>query len=303
MKVLILGLGSIARKHIAALRKIDPAVNVSALRSVSPSVEEEGVKNIYSLEEAAAFAPDFIIIATPTHLHYENIRACLQLGIPMFIEKPVAHNLDIQSLVPEIRKGGVKTYIACNLRFLDSLKYVKETFLNQRYRINEVNIYCGSYLPSWRPGQDFRRSYSAQEKNGGGVHLDLIHELDYLYWFFGKPLQVKSIKKNKSSLEIDAVDYANFILDYDSFTASVILNYFRRDAKRTLEIVMDEGTVLVDLLKNEVYLHGTPVFKSQQKISDTYEDQLRYFLAFVKGEKESCNEIGEAIEVLNICLQ
>ncbi|RZK09606.1 MAG: Gfo/Idh/MocA family oxidoreductase [Flavobacterium sp.] len=303
MKVLILGLGSIARKHIAALRRINPAIEVSALRSVSPSAKEEGIKNIYSLDEARSFAPDFIIIATPTYLHYENIETCLQLDIPLLIEKPIAHNLQIQSLVPEIRKRGIKTYIACNLRFLDSLKYVKGTFLNERYRINEVNVYCGSYLPSWRPGQDFRKSYSAQEKNGGGVHLDLIHELDYIYWFFGKPRQVLSMKKKNSSLDISAVDYANFILDYDSFAASVILNYFRKDAKRILEIVTNEGTVLVDLLNNQVYLDGKSVFKSEQKIIDTYEDQLLYFLGVIKGERKSFNEIEEALEILNICLQ
>ena len=44
----------------------------------------------------------------------------------------------------------------------------------------------GSYLPGWRPGTDYRQSYSAQRRLGGGVLLDVIHEVDYAAWVLGR---------------------------------------------------------------------------------------------------------------------
>jgi predicted dehydrogenase len=130
----------------------------------------------------------------------------------------------------------------------------------------------------------------------------LIHELDYLYWFFGSPNKTTKLLKSNSTLEIDSIDYANYVLEYENFVASVILNYFRKDAKRTLEIVMDDKTVLVDLIENKVYENGIVVFQSSQKAIDTYESQLRYFLKSIDTGKSNFNDIEEAYEILKMCL-
>ena len=62
MKVLIIGLGSIARKHINAIRIIEPNSVIYALRSSSPASLEDGVINIFSLDELSV-TPNFIIIS------------------------------------------------------------------------------------------------------------------------------------------------------------------------------------------------------------------------------------------------
>ena len=49
-----------------------------------------------------------------------------------------------------------------------------------------VNIYAGSYLPQWRKNSNYIKSYSAFKNKGGGVELDLSHEIDYVTWLFGK---------------------------------------------------------------------------------------------------------------------
>jgi predicted dehydrogenase len=163
-------------------------------------------------------------------------------------------------------------------------------------------VYCGSYLPDWRPNLDFRKSYSANSEMGGGVHIDLIHELDYLYWLFGKPVEVIRKFKSQSSLSISSTDYANYILDFNGFCASIILNYYRRDTKRTLQLVFDDETWDVDLLTNQVVTQGQIIFSSDQRIADTYPLQMRYFLNSVAVEKKSMNTVADAYEVLKICL-
>lgn len=304
MKVLIVGLGSIARKHINALKLIDNSYEIFALRSNQNAFSEEGINNVFSIQEAQKIGYQFIIVSTPTFLHKRYIEELIRFDTPLFIEKPLSNTLEIENLLPLITsKKNIITYVACNLRFLDSIIYVKKHYINSEIKINEVNSYCGSYLPGWRPNQDFRKNYSSDPEKGGGVHLDLIHEIDYLYWFFGKPLETMKYFKNKSTLNIRAFDYANYILEYDNFTASVVLNYYRKDAKRTLEIVAETKTIFVDLLQNRIYENGALVYQSIQKPIETYEEQLRFFINEIQSNrKQISNSIEEAFEVLKICI-
>lgn len=300
MNVLIIGLGSIAVKHINALRVIEPNIQIYALRSSIDAPPIEAVKNIYSFSELSNFSFDFAIISNPTSLHYETIQSLIPFKIPLFIEKPLFDQVDNEKIIDQINENGITTYIACNLRFLDCLLFTRD-FIKDK-RVNEVNSYCGSYLPDWRPNQDFRKTYSANKEMGGGVHIDLIHEIDYIFWLFGMPEKVNAVKTNASSLNISAYDYANYLFEYSSFSANIILNYYRKDAKRSLEILTDEGTIQVDLLANKVSYNDEVLFSSNKKIIDTYKDQLKYFIDHVVKKKEKFNAIDEAFQILKLCI-
>lgn len=302
MNVLIVGVGSIAKKHIASIKQLRDDVCFFALRSSVDSKDIEDVVNLYSIEEVESYTFDFAIISNPTAEHKKTIESLVEYGMPLFIEKPLFHTLDAEDLLRKISDRGIYTYVACNLRFLDSLRYVKNYLLTYERRINEVNSYCGSYLPLWRPNVNYKEVYSSIPEKGGGVHIDLIHEIDYLFWLFGEPVDQKKIFRNKSSIDIRAVDYANYTLIYDSFCASVILNYYRRDAKRILEIVFDEETWQIDLLKNRITSsNGSVIFESKQQIADTYIKQMLFFMDSYLIKK-SFNNIDEAYNVLKICI-
>lgn len=293
MKVGIIGLGSIAQKHIAAVSYLYPNALFYALRHSDSSISKENVVDLFSYEELLDKNLDFIIISNPTVYHYCTLEKLASFSIPLFIEKPLFD----KSIHPPLVKSY--TYVACNLRFLDCLCFIKNNIALDR--INEVNVYCGSFLPEWRLNVDWRKTYSANKELGGGVHIDLIHEIDYLYWILGTPLKVLKIFRNVSSLNISAYDYANYIMEYDRFSASVILNYYRRDYKRTFEIVCDNGTWNVDLLKNSVIYNGVEVFNSKQTILDTYVSQMKYFLNNMNSNN-TFNDVNEAFNVLKICL-
>ena len=182
-------------------------------------------------------------------------------------------------------------------------KDLKERLADRDIRVNEVNSYCGSWLPGWRPGVDFRTVYSARPELGGGVHIDLIHEIDTLYWLFGMPDAVVRTFRNSSSLGIDAVDYANYCMSYPRFCASVVLNYYRRDYRRTLEIVCEDSTLMVDLARNMVRENGNVIFESSRTIADTYISQMEYFLQLIKsGSTTSFNTVADAVATLRMAL-
>ena len=141
---------------------------------------------------------------------------------------------------------------------------------------------------------------------GGGVHIDLIHEIDYLYWLFGAPQTVRKTFRNVSSLDISARDYANYCVEYPTFAVSVVLNYYRRDYRRTLELVFEDTTWQVDLAANTVtdLSTGTVLFESSQRFADTYPAQMEDFLHRLgTSSLGPFNTIDEAYDVLRICLE
>ncbi len=303
MKILIAGLGSVGRKHVNSILKIIPSAEIFAIRSKIDSENLHGVRNIYTLSEVSLHDFDFALISNPTSEHKNTISKLLEYNIPLFIEKPLYISLDVENMIHSVEKRSIMTYVACNLRFLDCMIYIRNTIVqNQNRKINELNVYCGSYLPEWRPNVDFRKVYSAIPELGGGVHIDLIHELDYLYWIFGMPIEVNRKFKRNSTLSITAIDYANYILDFGGFCASVVLNYYRRDNKRSFEVVFQDDTWNVDLLKNQITGKEGILFYSDQKISDTYDKQMEYFINCVKNKIQSFNTISDGYNVLKICL-
>jgi len=304
MNVLIVGLGSIAKKHIKALNSLAGNFNIYALRSGKNVEEQDGVTNIYELSEIQENL-DFAIISNPTNLHYQFIDKLAALRVPLFIEKPPLSTLkESVMLADKIDHLGLMTYVACNLRFHPCIQYIKEYLgLNSSKRINEVNIYCGSYLPDWRPDQDFRKNYSANAAMGGGVHLDLFHELDYTHWFFGTPVSAHCFKRSASVLNIDAVDYANYVLNYPDFTVGITLNYYRRDPKRTIEILFEEGTWTIDLIKNRITSNNSIIYQADDfMISETYKAQIQYFIKCLTDNQMPMNTFRDSLETLKTCL-
>lgn len=302
MRVLFIGLGSIARKHIGAIKEIDESVIIYALRSNQDAKIITDIINIYSFEDLSDLKLDFAILSNPTACHFNSLNQLKDLEIPLFIEKPLFEITGIaqDKLVKTIVGNKTPTYVACNLRFLDSIVKMKEIIKSEW--VNEVNVYCGSYLPDWRPGVDYKTVYSANKKLGGGVHIDLIHELDYVYWLFGNPKQTNSFFRNNSSLDISAYDYANYLWEYNKFAVNIVLNYYRKDAKRSLEVLCESGTYTVDLLCNTISFNNKIIFESKQRIGDTYLNQMSFFIHQVLHNGNDFNSIDQAYNILKLCL-
>ncbi len=303
MNILIIGYGSIAKKHIQALKTLNQPFKFFALR-FNPNVETiEGIESIFKWENIPSNI-DLCIISNPTMAHFETINKISKLGIPMFIEKPVLHTLtNSDHLLKEIEDKKLFTYVACNLRFHPMVQFLKQTILENKNKVNEVNIYCGSYLPDWRPNVDFRKVYSANSEMGGGVQLDLIHEIDYSYWLFGKPSKINSVTRNVSSLKIDAPDFVQYLFQFPTFAVNITLNYYRRDYKRTIEILFENETWIADFKTGKILNHKNEVvFETKTTLIDTYPLQLKYVLHCLENGIAPMNNINEAIDVLKLCL-
>ena len=106
MRVLVVGLGSIAKKHIAALYQIDPSVELFALRSNKEAKSWNGITSLYDWNELNAYQFDFAIISNPTSEHIPAIRQLLPYRIPLFIEKPLQSEIVQDCLISEVKEAG-----------------------------------------------------------------------------------------------------------------------------------------------------------------------------------------------------
>jgi predicted dehydrogenase len=305
LTILIIGLGSIANKHINAIRKLYPNCKIYALRSQEKKISKiEGVINIINIEEIEEKVY-CVLITNPTSLHSEAINNCLNLNVPLLIEKPIFDKvIENSKLVDYINSRNIITYIACNMRFHPAIIFLKKYLEENICEINEVNIYCGSFLPDWRKDGDYKKSYSANPELGGGVHLDLIHEIDYIFWLFGKPMNVNSIKRNVSTLNILAFDFASYTLEYPKFCANLILNYYRKFTKRNIELVLSNDILNIDLIKSTVVNSRNEVIfsKNDYNILETYNNQIEYFFNCIENSVLPMNDVNESFEILKIAL-
>lgn len=301
--ILFFGFGSIAKKHLNALQDINVSFKAYAIRSSSKSVKHEGVEDILRLEEMPE-PPTFAVISSPTVMHKEHILKAMELGCPLFIEKPpTLSSTDTVEVLREAEARETINYVGCNLRFLECLKVTKDLLYSKIAEIQEVSVYAGSYLPDWRPEQSFRDSYSSQALMGGGVHLDYYHEFDYISWILGFPTDTYRHMTSKSHLKINAPDYAHFVFSYPHFTASLTLNYFRKQPKRSFEIVGKDWLIEVDVLKNCVKKNGELIYKSDQRILDTYSTQMKQFLAGIQTQNNFDNSLSYSLRVMKMILQ
>ncbi|HJN62249.1 MAG TPA: Gfo/Idh/MocA family oxidoreductase, partial [Candidatus Parcubacteria bacterium] len=211
MKFLIIGYGSIGKRHANNLKFILKSERDIIIYRQPGEKKVPGLKTFFNLKDALSEKPNAVVIATPTNSHIPIALKCAKAGTHLFIEKPVSNNLkDIKKLTKLIKRNNLITMIGCCLRFHPGLKHTKDLIAEKTIgKIISVIAQAGQYLPDWRAGVKYQNTYSAKKSLGGGVVLDLIHELDYLYWLFGEVKSVFAFTGKSSNLTIDTEDIAD----------------------------------------------------------------------------------------------
>lgn len=262
-KILIVGLGSIGMQHVRALLRLRPDFEIAALRSNrSPAGQELDLKHLYTWEDAKKWAPDWVWITNPTSEHYITLRHAAEITKSIFIEKPLSSNAsEIIQIVDLIKAKNIRAYYGTQLRHHPVINWVRHLIQSKELgRVLSYQLTCGSYLPEWRPGLDYRKCYSARRELGGGVSTDLIHEYDYADLLFGSIKDMKGFKSRISSLEIDTEDICEALIRHTSGVCGHIhLDYYRRFPKRSLEISFERGVVQGDLLTGKVDKYFIPL--------------------------------------------
>jgi predicted dehydrogenase len=315
MRMAVLGCGSIGCRHLRNLR----ALGVQDLVAFDPAaaackiLDHEPAAPLFTdLEALWATRPDVVFIAAPSNLHIPLALEAARRGCHLFIEKPLSHSREgIDFLAAEADRGRLVTLVACNMRFHPGPALIKQ--LLDEGAIGTViaaRIQNGSFLPRWRPRQDYHQSYSASPEFGGAV-LDCIHEIDLALWYFGGAKVVAGVCSPASHIDLATDGLAEILLRHDSGVLSnVHLNFVQRDERRSCQIIGSTGTLYWDHSDRRVLLFGSEGTLDRSfsepdgwRTNQMYLDELAYLLECVQANRPTFNPIAGGLAALDIALE
>ncbi len=309
MKALVIGYGSIGRRHAANLAKLG---NEIVLIRHTPRAEASGDFREYSsLEQALELEkPDFAVIASPTPCHAADACNLIDHGVPFLLEKPPALDLDSTLRIQKaIHARNFRAYdLGFNLRYYPPVRFIKEC-LPGLGRIYAMRVAAGFYLPAWRPTMDYRQTTSAREELGGGVHIELVHELDYVLWFMGMPSRVVAHVARVGSLEISTADMCTAMLLYaDGSIVELHLDYLSHKNLRGCQIIAERGTLEWSYTERKVDIYDPgnsgprEIFRlsPDYDFNQSYLEELRNFLDIVQGTGARLVDISHGVKVMKI---
>lgn len=257
--ILIIGFGSIGQRHASLFSQVGSKISVISRHA--KQIDNKKLHFYSSLAELPSDALfDYIIIANETSAHIQTLESILNIfknfKTPILIEKPLA---DSKSDLDVIRKykllnQNTPIYIGFNLRFLPVVLAAKNE-IGINTQLIRAEFHSHSYLPHWRPQQDYRITSSANRSLGGGVLRDLSHELDLAHWFCGDLSNLSIFGGQLSSLELNVEDNVHIIgKSTQCPLISVSLSYSQHIETRALRLITNEKTIMADLMTGKLHV-------------------------------------------------
>ncbi|ELT5391226.1 L-glutamine-D-fructose-6-phosphate isomerase subunit [Campylobacter jejuni] len=293
MKVLIIGFGSIGKKHFLALKSSNHEISL-----LSSSAKKEEIKNtpIYrSLNECDLNEFDLYIITNITTEHFNTLKTLDELvkDKTILVEKPLFEKSQ------NFTSSKNHIYVAYLLRFHPVIVALKKLLKNEK--IYFASLICNSYLPHWR-AIDYRQNYSAKKELGGGVLLDLSHEIDLAFFLFKDLELIYSQNAKISELDITSDDFAFLALkNSQEAKIHIELDYFSKFNKREIIIHTLEKSFKADLINNKIEIYHK---NQSQKIlnfeNNTIKTLQNLHHAVFEKNKKLC-DLKQALKVLEIC--
>jgi len=312
LKVLVVGFGSIGKRHANNLLSIPKMEVIVCTSQKSSPYFKKKFKIVNSVTQGIEERPDFAIIANVTSSHVDTAIKLAKAGIDLFIEKPLSDSLNRCKYLNDIvKKKRIVTMMGCNFRFDESIKAMRKIVKQKRLgKIISIHVENGSYLPDWHPYEDYRKGYSARSELGGGVVFTNIHEIDYLYWIFGKVSKIFSVTGKFSDLKINVEDLAEIVMKFkDKSIASIHLDHYQRPKFRQCKIIGTKGTMIWDFQKSKLEIFNLKEQKWKNLVHEkyidrnlTYQKEITHFIECVKSRKKTINPLSEGIETLKIAL-
>lgn len=287
IRALVVGYGSIGSRHARVLDGMGAEVAVVSRR---PGVHE---RTFGTAEQAIReFDPDYAVICNETTHHRAALGELAEAGFSgaVLVEKPLWNPAD-----PVFDPGDLDISVAYLLRFDPILRELRHRL--QGKRLLTLDVRCGSYLPAWRPGRDYRETSSARSEAGGGVLRDLSHELDYVLWLCGGWTRLTASGGHISPLEIDTEDAFMILARTERCPlVSISLNYLDRQEDRTLIVTTDDSSYRADLVLGRLFENGELVLEAVETTDRLLELQHEDVL----NHGGNCCSFAEGLDVVDV---
>jgi len=187
-RIAVVGAGLVGQRHIAAISQVD---GVEMVAVVEPGPSDQTVPVFATLDQMfAAVDVDGVILSTPTLLHVEGGMACVERGVPVLIEKPLAASADeAQELIDRARKKDVPILVGHHRRhnpiIQKTAQLIKDGAIGQ---VRAAQVTCWFYKPD-----DYFDVAPWRKKAGAGpISVNLVHDVDLMRYFLGEVVTVQA---------------------------------------------------------------------------------------------------------------
>jgi predicted dehydrogenase len=313
VRIVVVGYGSIGRRHIGNISKLKIDAEVYCFRRSNSSIEEfPYVQILTEVEQLKALSPDAILVCNPSHLHLDWIELAVELKSHVFVEKPLVTTQADLNRVKDYTNSFTNRvfFIGFMMRYhkgiVELSKQLSSGKIGSPYH---ARLEFGGYLPSW-PYADYKESYAARKDMGGGVIFTISHELDTAQYLFGYDAVLVVVKSSTNLLGISGEEMAELVLNYSDKQVSIHLDYLQRDYHRTIRVLGDKGSLMWDwnagtLTFKKVGEKSEIVFEETDfDVNQLYVDELRDFFNLIENKKHSHSlDIEHAIKNTELLLQ
>lgn len=312
--IAVIGLGNIATRHRRNLKLLFPKSKLIVM-SASGRIPKELVSDsdyiAENIDEIIRLKVQLVIIASPAPFHTQHAIPFIQAGIPVLIEKPVSvTQTDAQALIDAEAKYKTPVAVGYCLRYLPSAQKVRQMLQEAVIgKLYNVFIEIGQYLPDWRPTKDYRETVSAKVELGGGVLLELSHELDYAQWILGSLIPRHVILRASEELGLEVEDNADILMTTaKGAVVNIHLDFLQRKAHRKCRFIGSEGCIEWDLVQNEVVLitakerqviYSAPEWDKNQM----YLEMVTDFIRKINGKPNQSITLQEAERTVGLIVE
>lgn len=253
----IIGAGRISPNHIEAAKKNSLNIvaicdlNIKKINDLFKRTQLKGDIHFYEnyKEMIDNESLDLIAIATDSGSHYEIAKYCLEKGIHLIIEKPIALSLkDADTIIKLANENNLIVSPSHQNRFNKSIQKIKSAFDNKQFG----RLFHSTANVRWNRNKDY---YDLDEwrgtwlKDGGVLMNQSIHNIDLLRWFMGPGIEeVYGYIDNLNHSNIEAEDLGLAVIKFTNGSYGVIeatTNVYPKNLEETLFIFGEKGTVKV----------------------------------------------------------
>jgi len=321
LRVGIAGLGRLGKRHAEQIAlRTRGAQLVSACSPLSAELawarQELGVQTLH--EDFAAFVRDpqldAVLLVTPTSLHADQAIAALEAGKHVFIEKPLALNVEDCERVQQVaaRRPELVAMVGFVRRFDPS--YARAAADIAEGTIGRPFVVRSQTCDRNDPDGFFVRF----APSSGGIFMDCsVHDIDLARWLLGKPRATRVFASGTIALHeglrpLGDVDNGMAIVEFDGGQRAVLYasRTFAHGHDTQTEVIGTAGQLLVGhggerdrvVTSDAQGMHRQSVADFFERFGVAFERELQAFVACCRGEQALPLALSDATEATRIGL-
>lgn len=257
MKYALIGCGRISTNHIHAA--LENHLEISAVCDIVPEHMQQLLEKHHIagnsrikrytdyLQLIAENDIDFISIATESGSHAKIALDCIEKGIPVIIEKPMAMSLeDADRIIELAEKKGVKVSACHQNRFNDAVQEMRKALEAGRFG----KLSHGSIHVRWNRNREYYEQApwrGTWKQDGGALMNQCIHGIDLLRWMMGDEIdEVYGVTRQQFHDYLEAEDIGMAVVKFKNGAVATIegtTNVYPKNLEETLYLFGEKGTV------------------------------------------------------------